>query len=187
MESTTQLDHPTLFKSLAKPNAVVLEGKSIQNIRETKKTLGNLGKQIKEIPGFILVILDQYQKLDNLDGIQFESEAPWVLAEEGNPVLTLFCPNTSIVRRFTWRHTDFSDWENFKRICSENKKHLRVAFNDAMPFMTTDLTVPSIEGRFINTFVEKKGLTVELNNAFNQWGGIDQVTGIWSGVVGLVS
>ena len=110
-----------MFKSLAKPNAVLLAEKSIQNIKETKKTLGNLGKQIKEIPGFILLILDQYQKLDNLDGIQFESEAPWVLAEEGNPVLTLFCPNTSIVRRFTWRHTDFFDWENLREFALKTR------------------------------------------------------------------
>ena len=188
MESTTQLDHfEPLFRILSKPNAAIVAGRSIQNIKETKKTLLKLQKEIKEIPSFILVIIDKYQKVENLDGIQFESEAPWVLAEEGDPVFTLFCPNTSTVRKMTWRYTDFSGWKNFKRICSENKKHLRVAFNVDMPYMTTDLNVPSIEGMIIKTFVERFGLSVELNNAFGKWGGIDEDTGLWNGVVGMVS
>ena len=187
MESTTQLDHQPLFTILSKPNAAIVAGRYVQNLDETKKTLLKLQEQIKEIPGFILVVSDQHKKLDNLDGIQFESEAAWVLAEEGDPILTLFCPNTSTIRKMTWRYTDFSDWKNFNRICSENKKHLRVAFNDAMPYMTTDLNVPSIEGMFIKTFVERNGLSVELNNAFSKWGGIDKKTALWYGVVGMVS
>jgi hypothetical protein len=187
MEYSTHLESPSLLKTLFKPNAIIITGESIKNLPKTKKTLKGLEKQIRQIPSFILVVNDRINNIEDLDGIQFESEAPWVLAEEGEPILTLFCPNTSVVRKMVWTHNDFSDWRHFKSICSENKKHLRVGYNGAMPFVDTNLNIDSIEGLYIKTFIEKYGLSIEWNDAGWSWGPYNKETGIFGGVVGLVS
>ena len=110
MESSTHPNSPSIFKTLAKPNAVIITGESVKNLPQTKKTLKEREKQIQQIPSFILLLNDRINNIEDLDGIQFESEAPWVLAEEREPILTLFCPNTSVVRKMVWTHNDFSDW-----------------------------------------------------------------------------
>jgi hypothetical protein len=187
MASSTHIDDLGFFKTLSKPNAAIVAGTSIKNFPETKKTLKALEKQIRQIPSFILVLNDLIDKLDDLDGIQFESEAPWVLAQEGNQILTLFCPNTSIARRMIWRRTDFSDWKKFQGFCTENKKHLRVGFNGEIPFIDPDLKIDTIEGIYMRTFIEKYELSIEWNDAGQSWGPISKETGLWGGVVGLVS
>ena len=53
--------------------------------------------------------------------------------------------------------------------------------------MSTDLNVTSTEGMFIKTFVEQNGLSVELNDAYMTFSGVDKETGLWGGVVGMVS
>ena len=187
MLSSATIDSPGLYKTLSKPHAAIVAGEAVSRLPDAKHTIKALEKKMRQIPSFILVLKDRDNKIDDLDGIQFESEAAWILAEEGKTIFTIFCPNTSVVRKMVWTHTDFSDWRHFNGFCTENKKHLRVGYNGAMPFVDPDLNLKSIEGLYLKTFIEKYELSIEWNDAGWSWGAVNKETGLWGGVVGLVS
>ena len=173
---------------LIKPLAVIVAGEAIENFENTMKSIKALEKNIRQSPSYILVLNDNAKRINNLtNSIQFlQTEVAWVLAEENNPVFSVLCPNTTEVKKMHWRHTNFSDWRHFKGFCTDNKKHLRIGYNEAMPFLHPDLNITSIEAIFLKTFIEKYELSYEMNDAGSSWGPIDSETGRFGGVVGLV-
>ena len=173
---------------LIKPSAAIVAGEAVENFDDTKNSIKALEKSIWQIPSYILILNDRSKMTENLiNSIQsLQTEVVWILAEENDPIFTIICPNSSVVRKMHWRQTDFSDWKNFKGFCTENKKHLRIGYNPGLPFIHTDFSIASIEGIFLKTFIEKYELSHEWNDAGNSWGPFDKETGRFGGVVGLV-
>ena len=85
------------------------------NLPKTKKTLKALEKQIRQIPSFILVLNDGIYNIDDLDGIQFEPEAPWVLAKEGDRILTLFGQTPLLLGGWFGRTVIYQTGENLNQ------------------------------------------------------------------------
>ena len=172
-----------------KPSAVIIAGEAIENVEETTRSLNALEKSIQQTLSYILVLDKRAEGVNNLiNDIQLgQTEVAWFLAEENNPIFTVLCPNTSEVRKMHWGHTNFSDWRHFVGFCSENKRHLKIGFNNLMPYIHPDFNIPSIEGVFLKTFIEKYELSHDLNDAGFSWGPVDKETGRFGGVLGMVS
>ena len=172
-----------------KPSAVIIAGETIENVEETTKSLKVVEKSIQQTLSYVLVLDNRAESVNNLiNDIQLgQTDVAWILADENNPIFTVLCPNTSVVRKMHWGHTNFSDWRHFKGFCSENMRHLQIGFNEHMPHMHQDLNIPSIEGIFLKTFIEKYELSHEWNDAGYSWGPFDKEIGKFGGVLGLVS
>ena len=185
LENLGGLDGPLIMK----PSAVIIAGETIKNVEETTKSLKVLEKSVQQTLNYILVLDSRPESVNNLiNDIQSgQTEVAWILAEENNPIFTVLCPNTSVVRKMHWGHTNFSDWKHFVGFCSENKRHLRIGFNEHMPYISQDLKIPSIEGILLKTFIERYELSHEWNDAGFSWGPFDNETGKFGGVLGLVS
>ena len=174
---------------LIKPSAVIVAGEAIEDFKETTKTIQALEKSIQQMLNYILVLNNRNESIINLikDSQLFRADFAWFLAEENNPIFTVLCPNSSVVRKMHWGNIDISDWKRFIGFCSENKRHLRIGFNKLMPYIYPNFNIPSIEGIFLKTFIEKYELSHEWNDAGFSWGPVDKETGQFGGVLGMVS
>ena len=185
LESLGCMEGPLLIK----PSAVIVAGEAIEKFEETTQSLKVLEKSVQQTLSYVLVLVDEAIRVNHLiiDIQLLQADFPCILVEENNPIFTVLCPNTSIVRKMHWGHTDFSDWRHFIGFCSENKKHIRIGFNGLMPYIHPDLNIPSIEGIFLKTFIEKYKLSHKWHDAGFSWGPFDKETGQFGGVLGLVS
>ena len=79
------------------------------------------------------------------------------------------------------------------QVCSLHGAKLKVAFNIKKPFFSQltsgQLSKPSgqIEEAFLRSFIANYHLDVHFQYADDAWGTLNTTTGLWSGVVGLVS
>ena len=173
---------------LTKSSAVIVGEEAMENFVDTKNSIKALEDNIQQIPRYILVLNDRatttYDIINGSQGLQ--AEVAWIVAMENDPIFTLLCPNTSVVRKMHWTHTDFSDWRHFVGFCTENKKHLRIGYNALMPFVSPNINTTSIEGIFLKTFIQKYQLSHEWNDANMSWGPFDKETRRFGGVVGMV-
>ena len=70
-------------------------------------------------------------------------------------------------------------------------KTLKIAYNNLSPYFRLDedgsIDDESLEYYYLETFLSYSGVKPEFINANMTWGSMDKETGIWNGVVGLVS
>ncbi|XP_023339233.1 glutamate receptor ionotropic, NMDA 2C [Eurytemora carolleeae] len=83
----------------------------------------------------------------------------------------------------------FKEGKNIKTIQSLENRHLRIAYNIFLPRMNVINNVcdaNTFEGIYLSTFIEKYNCNVVYTDMGNKWGSPNPVTGIWSGLIGMV-
>ena len=78
--------------------------------------------------------------------------------------------------------------KRIKPICSIQNKNFRISYNSLKPFFNSEndkIDIETIEGKAIETFIEKHNLSTQLIDENYQWGKQDD-DGNWDGVVGRV-
>ena len=104
---------------------------------------------------------------------------------DGKPSFTLICPNSTIPKKYVWFRQDFTK-KDFSKVCSDHKKSLRIAFNNQLPYFSTNSDKLSLDGYFIRSFIEAKKIDATWQDANKSWGSLDPGTGRFDGVVGMV-
>ena len=74
-------------------------------------------------------------------------------------------------------------------MCSMRNREIRIAYNKSPPlFDVNNLKVDSatLEGAVLDTFLEKYSLRPSFVHGKQRWGGKNETSGLWDGVIGLV-
>ena len=143
-----------------------------------------LSDQIKETPLFVHFINEENDKNQLTETLDMNS--PIFTTTRSNTTFTLKCSKQAEKPvKLVWsliKHI------NFQEICPDRQTVLKIAFNKYPPIfdmVDSKIDMATIEGVFLDTFLESNGLVAEWHDARFTWG-TKNPNGTWSGVVGMV-
>ena len=143
-----------------------------------------LSDQIKETPLFVQLINEEDEK--NLLTETLDIKSPIFQTTRSTAIFTVKCSKqTEKPIKLAW---SMIKQTNFHDLCSDTQTVLKVAFNKEAPFFDmadSKIDIDTVEGVFVDTFLEKNGLVAEWHDANFSWGSKDP-NGTWNGVVGMV-
>ena len=76
-----------------------------------------------------------------------------------------------------------------KDVCRLASREIRIAYNRLPPLfdvINQEVDSTTLEGPFLETFLEKYDLRPTFVNANYNWGSKNETSGIWDGLIGLV-
>ena len=140
--------------------------------------------QIKEYPIFVQVVAEDNSKI--LVRKELDVVSPVFQTSRNTRILCVKCSkHQKKPIKLTWK---FIKHENLKNICPDTRKILNIAYNNYLPFFNFEdskMKMNTLEGVFVETFLEKYGLMATWYNAELNWG-VKDPNGTWNGVVGRV-
>ena len=117
-------------------------------------------------------------------------DAPTLVLLTTSPLVNYRCALADKFTVATWSQMNKA---KLSRVCSLHGAKLKVAYNIKKPFFSKltsgQLSEPSgqIEEAFLRSFIANYHLDVHFENGNDKWGSLNKTTGMWNGVVGLVS
>ena len=175
---------------LSKRHLVMVCGAARQNLTDTMVTINSLTQHItKQHPAFVLLVskgqlddsllkapyttnsVPRPNKKSNtvdttydyhMDEEHYSTDSPWVLGHPDENIFSLFCPNSSRPIRRVWTKTDFENGKELSKICMGNKRHLRIANFERIPWYFEDYSGESLNGVVMKTFLESRDVNHEI-------------------------
>ena len=148
------------------------------------KVVDILTGQIKKYPIFVQIITEDNSNILATKTIDVIS--PIFQTTRSTRIISVICSKqTKEPIKLSWK---LMKHQNIKKTCPDTKRTLRIAYNEYAPFFKFEdsrPTMDTLEGVFIETFLEKHGLLATWYNAKLIWG-VRDLNGTWNGVVGRV-
>ena len=167
-----------------KCSIVVFSSSTISKIEEYEAVILKLSLILKQLPHFVFVKSNQEAESKYTK----DNPTPWIFSKKGSRVLTFICPNSEVVVKKTWEQLNIL---RLQELCPPEKQQLRIAYNnESMPYFDLKngmADTDTLEGAVLQLFLDKNNIEPHYMYGNYEWGSIDPDTGLWNGVVGMVS